>query len=100
MGDAYGVINKTRERHARYQMTSKKTNRKRSIRLTAHGGATGMPALAVSSIQRNRYSFVSSAAPFSDWCRLIEIEGIVQKGPIWECWWNVPGWYCGLSFEW
>jgi hypothetical protein len=68
--------------------------------MTARGGATGTPALAVRSTQEDEHAFVTSAAPFSDWCRLVDYEGIIQEGPVWEYWWDVPGWYCGLSFEW
>lgn len=72
----------------------------KSTQLIAPGGATGTSVLAEPLILKNKYCPQTSAAPFSDWCRLIEYEGIVGDGPIWEYWWDVPGWYSGLNTKW
>jgi hypothetical protein len=59
-----------------------------------------MTALVAPSTGKSNYHFCTSAAPFSDWHRLVEREVIMGGGPFWEAWWDLPGWFSGLSVPW
>ena len=67
---------------------------------TVAGGRIGMTALVAPSTGKSKHYFCTSAAPFSDWHRLIEREAIMGGDPIWEAWWDLPGWFSGLSVLW
>lgn len=64
------------------------------------GGRIGMTALVAPSTGKSNYCFSTSAAPFSDWHRLLEREAIMGRGPAWEVWWDLPGWFSGLNVPW
>lgn len=67
--------------------------------MIVRGGGTGTSALAARST-RNKHFFVTSAAPFSDLCRLEHIEYSMNIGPVWKYWWEAPGWINGLRYYW